>query len=131
MNEQSDHELAIKIASLLDRHVSELEPQTATKLLEARKAALSRYKDQEVLTWVPAWAGGAVARVAEPHHYNFRLLAATVAFIAAFAFALSWQSITQGSSEVADVDAGLLTDDLPINAYLDRGFDSWLKRPSP
>jgi hypothetical protein len=22
----------------------------------------------------------------------------------------------------------LLTDDLPINAYLDQGFDSWLKR---
>jgi hypothetical protein len=24
----------------------------------------------------------------------------------------------------------LLTDDLPINAYLDKGFDSWLKRSS-
>jgi len=22
----------------------------------------------------------------------------------------------------------LLTDELPLNAYLDRGFDSWLKR---
>jgi len=32
------------------------------------------------------------------------------------------------SSDIADIDAGLLTDELPINAYLDKGFDSWLKR---
>jgi hypothetical protein len=31
---------------------------------------------------------------------------------------------------LAEVDAGLLTDELPINAYLDKGFDSWLKRSS-
>ena len=32
------------------------------------------------------------------------------------------------TSDIADIDAGLLTDDLPINAYLDQGFDSWLQR---
>jgi hypothetical protein len=31
-------------------------------------------------------------------------------------------------SDIADIDAGLLTDELPISAYLDQGFDSWLKR---
>jgi hypothetical protein len=34
------------------------------------------------------------------------------------------------ASEIADIDAGLLTDELPLDAYLDQGFDSWLKRYS-
>jgi hypothetical protein len=37
---------------------------------------------------------------------------------------------TPAPSDIADIDAGLLTDELPINAYLDQGFDSWLKRSS-
>jgi hypothetical protein len=28
----------------------------------------------------------------------------------------------------AEIDAGLLTDDLPIGAYLDKNFTAWLKR---
>jgi hypothetical protein len=39
-----------------------------------------------------------------------------------------WQSSNGAGSEIADLDARLLTDDLPIDAYLDKGFDSWLKR---
>lgn len=133
MNMQSDseHALAAKIARLLDQGVNELDPALSTKLLVARKQALGHYKEQRAPAWAPAWAGGAVARVTEPHHFNFRMLAATVAFVAAFACALAWQSLTQGGSEMAEVDVGLLTDDLPINAYLDRGFDSWLKRQLP
>lgn len=30
-------------------------------------------------------------------------------------------------SELEDVDSALLSDDLPIDAYLDHGFDQWLK----
>ena len=133
MNTQSDsdHELAAKIAGLMNQGVDEIDLALAAKLLNARKEALAHYKGQHAPAWAPAWAGAAAARVAEPHHLNFRMVAATVAFMAAFACALAWQSLTQTGSEVADVDAGLLTDDLPINAYLDRGFDSWLKRYSP
>ena len=31
---------------------------------------------------------------------------------------------------IAEIDAGLLTDDLPFNAYLDNNFEAWLKRSS-
>jgi hypothetical protein len=30
--------------------------------------------------------------------------------------------------EIEEIDAALLTSDLPINAYLDKSFDTWLKR---
>ena len=31
-------------------------------------------------------------------------------------------------AEFADIDSQLLADDLPIDAYLDKGFDAWLKK---
>ena len=32
------------------------------------------------------------------------------------------------ANDIAEIDASLLTDDLPINAYLDNNFEAWLKR---
>jgi len=32
------------------------------------------------------------------------------------------------TEEVAEIDAQMLVDELPPTAYLDRGFDTWLKR---
>ena len=32
----------------------------------------------------------------------------------------------QRSDDLEDLDSALLSDDLPINAYLDKGFHSWL-----
>jgi len=39
----------------------------------------------------------------------------------------TWQQ-NQRAAEIEEVDALLLTDDLPIDAYLDRGFQNWLKK---
>ena len=37
---------------------------------------------------------------------------------------------SRDTSRKAQLDALLLTDDLPIDAYLDRGFETWLKKVS-
>jgi len=34
------------------------------------------------------------------------------------------------SMDIADIDASLLTSELPINAYLDSDFEAWVKRTS-
>ena len=39
----------------------------------------------------------------------------------------TWQQ-NQRAAEVEEIDSLLLTDDLPIDAYLDRGFQNWLKK---
>ena len=39
----------------------------------------------------------------------------------------TWQQ-SQRLAEIEEIDAELLTDDLPIDAYLDRGFEAWLKK---
>jgi hypothetical protein len=36
-----------------------------------------------------------------------------------------------GSSDFADVDAEVLTDELPVVAYLDPGFEIWLYHHTP
>ena len=38
-----------------------------------------------------------------------------------------WQQ-NQRAAEVEEIDSMLLTDDLPIDAYLDRNFQNWLMR---
>jgi len=40
-----------------------------------------------------------------------------------------WQLVIQ-ANDIAEIDVSLLTDDLPINAYLDNNFEAWLKRSS-
>lgn len=126
---QPDHELARTIVQHLDYGADHLDQATRERLLTARKNALSHYEEQPVPAWVPAWAGQAVARFTEHRLFNARSLVVVAAVLTTFAGAIAWQTMNAGNgSDIADIDAGLLTDDLPINAYLDKGFDSWLKR---
>jgi hypothetical protein len=37
---------------------------------------------------------------------------------------------TQVAAEIEEIDAAVLTSDLPLDAYLDKGFDAWLKPSS-
>lgn len=37
----------------------------------------------------------------------------------------------QHTADLEEVDSALLADDLPIDAYLDRGFDAWVQNDSP
>ena len=34
------------------------------------------------------------------------------------------------AAEIEEIDAAVLTGDLPLDAYLDKGFDAWLKPSS-
>lgn len=125
MNEQE--ELARRIAKLLDESADNLASAQRDRLTTARRLALSAYREHASPAWVPAWAGN-FSRITERRVFGVHYLlpiAALVLGLAGVAY------INAGpTSEIADIDAGLLTDELPINAYLDPGFDSWLKRSS-
>jgi hypothetical protein len=129
-NVQQDHELAEKIAELLNQGTQQIDARTAGKLLEARKQALAHFNEQPERSWAFGWATQSVTRIAEPFSLNLRAWAVLLALLTTLAGAVAWQSSSTQGSEIADIDEGLLTSELPINAYLDRSFDSWLKRPS-
>jgi len=123
---QPEHELARKIVQHLDHGTAQLEPGVRERLLAARRVALSQHREQTVAVAGLAWAGQVAARFTE-HGAGVRYLVAVSMLVAALAGVIFWQN-NGASNELAEIDSGLLTDELPINAYLDKGFDSWLKR---
>lgn len=126
MNQQH-HELAGKIVRHLNYGAEQIDEVTRERLLAARKVALSHYKDKPEPVWNLAWAGSGVRF--DGHRFDARYLLAAAALIAGLIGVIYWQTQSP-ANDIAEIDLGLLTDDLPINAYLDRSFDSWLKRSS-
>lgn len=124
---QQEQELAGKIVQHLNLGADQIDAATRGRLLAARKEALSHYKDRHEPVWGLAWAGHAM-RIGG-HRFETRYLIAFAVVIAALIAVVYWPNRAP-SNDIAEIDIGLLTDDLPINAYLDRGFDSWLKRSS-
>ena len=117
-------QFASRIRHLLDQG-TQLDATTAEKLRAARELALSRQRPEPapVLAWADnvfgngwGWAG-----------LSARVLLPAAALIVAVAGIYNWQE-KQRLAEVVEIDSQLLTDDLPIDAYLDRGFQNWLKK---
>lgn len=116
-------QFASRIRQILNRGTVDAGP--AEKLRKARELALDRLRPERraVLRWADnvlgaEWGwGGLSARVLLP----VLLLAAAGVGI------YRWQE-SQRLDQIIEIDEQLLSDDLPIDAYLDRGFQNWLKK---
>jgi hypothetical protein len=117
-----EQDLARKLVRYLDDGLDSLEPRVRERLGAARRNALAHYRERPVSG--PVWVGNAMAWIAQ-----HRLLIAGAALVLATGAVVYWQG-TRPANGQTDIDFYLLTDELPINAYLDKGFDSWLKRSS-
>jgi hypothetical protein len=116
---QPEHEFAAGIIRHLDYGVERLDAGTVARLAAARARALDRYGQ-------PARVGPGLLGL---RWSNVRQLAAISTIVLALVGIAYWQS-TAPVNELAEIDSFLLTDELPPSAYLDKGFDSWLKRSS-
>jgi Protein of unknown function (DUF3619) len=126
MNQQD--ELATRIARLLDESTDKLSPQRRDALAQAREAALARYSAQRQRVAAPAWAS-TIGNITERSVFGVRYLIPLAALVLGLIGVLYVQ--TNGvMSSIADIDLRLLTDELPIDAYLDKDFESWLERSS-
>jgi len=122
-------ELAKKLVQYLDYGVDHIEPGVRERLAAARRSALSHYREKPATVLGLAWAGQAAHWLTEQRFHSARLMVAAAALVLATAGIVYWQSVGPANG-LTDIDLNLLTDELPINAYLDKGFDSWLKRSS-
>jgi hypothetical protein len=119
-------EIAGKITGYLDAGTRELKSGTVYRLQQARAAALARLQDpKRAPEMALAGAGGTVGG-GRPFYAQVRVWIG-VALIAAAAFGWQQWQAYQAINEAEEVDAHLLSSDLPIDAYLDRGFQVWLK----
>lgn len=104
---------------------AQIDARVAARLRAAREQALTRHRpeaaDEVVL------AGAALGRVGGLRVLLLRVVLPVLILGIAFAMTYAWQQ-RQRAAEVAELDALLLSSDLPIDAYLDQGFTAWLKR---
>ena len=99
-------------------------PKVADRLREARTQALARQRPEPAP--VLAWADNVMGDMGWGR-LALRILVPLVLLIASGTAIYQWQQ-NQRAAEVEEIDSLLLTDDLPIDAYLDRNFQNWLKR---
>lgn len=103
----------------------ELDREAAERLRAARERALARQRPEPAPA--PRWADNVLGNVGGWGGLSLRLLLPAAVLVASVLTLYIWQQ-KQRIVEVEEIDALLLTDDLPIDAYLDRGFHDWLKR---
>ena len=125
MNNHDEFHFALKVAQVLDQGTQGLGRETRDKLLAARRKALGKQK-VALAGLSLAGLGQFTSEVLLP---QARMLAAMFALVLGVLGTYYWNSFQQ-AAEMEEIDSALLTDELPINAYLDRGFRAWLERPS-
>ena len=121
-------EFAKKLTAYLDRGAADLRAGTVYRLQQARARAMARLSEQPVAAaenrLAHALAGGTTAGGSGLRKGAW--LGFGVMLIAATAFGFHQWQLYQQTRELAEIDAEILTSDLPIDAYVDRGFQTWL-----
>jgi hypothetical protein len=101
------------------------------RLRAARERALERRKlaREPSFAWAHSSATAVIDGFGSAGGFSLRLLLATAMLVVGLVTMYIGQQ-DQRAADVEELDALLLTDDLPIDAYLDRGFETWLKKVS-
>lgn len=128
----SDINFAYKVRHVLNENLDTLPTSSIDKLAAARKIALSRKKadrPSRLLVSGQILAGHIGNLFNEPLSWATRLgiaaplLAGILLFIGLYQFEQQ-----QRIKDTADIDVAVLSDDLPLNAYLDHGFNAYLDK---
>jgi len=125
----NEHNLGYRVRQVLNQGLS-LDGEKLARLKAAREQAVARQRitaPRMVLAWADHLTGGLVGDSASLFS---RLLLPAAMLILGILAINTWQQ-SQTVQELVEIDSGVLTSDLPIDAYLDWGFDAWLKRSSP
>jgi len=101
-----------------------LNARQAERLHAARERALAARRPEPV--GAMAWADNVLGGFGGWGGVSLRLVIPLAALVVSVAALQTWQQ-NRVISDIEEIDSMLLTDDLPIDAYLDRGFQTWLK----
>lgn len=131
MNTNDEINFAYKVRHALNENLEHMPKAKTDRLAAARMAALARKKSDapiRVQAQEAAFAGG--ARAFGEHISWLRrmglalpLLALVIGLVGIYQF-----EEQQRISEIADIDAAVLSDELPLSAYMDHGFNAFLAK---
>lgn len=124
-----EKKFASNIKALLDRSAAALDARVSDRLATARAAALGRLPVLQAEAAL-AGAGNRALPGSRPIVTQAKFWVG-IALLAAAAFGWQQWQVFQQVEEAEEIDAQLLSSDLPIDAYLDQGFQVWLKTGAP
>lgn len=131
-----DLNFAYKVRHALNEKLDDLPASTTDRLAQARQMALARKKahvEQPLAVRVTkaelAVAGGGISGFFS----QFAWLGRVGMVVPALALIIGMVGIYQYEqqeriADLAEIDAAVLSDELPLNAYLDHGFNAYLSQ---
>jgi hypothetical protein len=130
-SEASQDRFGRQVAARLSAATAELPYNVSERLRAARVQAIARRKPAVVPTLFPVRASGGTATLGfgNKRVSLWRQVATALPLIVLAAGLILIHTVQNDwrATEVAEVDAALLTDDLPPSAYADPGFVQFLK----
>lgn len=119
-----EREFAHKVRHYLNLGTDRIDRATADSLRKSRQNALAHQKVAAANLSL-AGIGNMASEVLLPHARTVIALLGLMLGVAGVSY---WNNYQQ-AAEYEEIDSALLADDLPINAYLDKGFHAWLDQP--
>ncbi len=121
-----DINLAYKVRHALNANLDNLPASTADRLASARKLAMSRKKAHAPVQVAQRNFAGNIGSF-----FSFSSLGRAGAVIPLLALVAGLAGVYQYEqqqriAELAELDAAVLSDELPLTAYLDHGFNAYL-----
>jgi hypothetical protein len=123
----TEQSFAQKICQALDQGTYTLDASITERLRAARERALARQHVLVSETQIVGADGTAMLHGHEEERHPLRMLFAILALLLGFSLAYHWNGFSLADENEA-IDSALLADDLPPNAYLDRGFQAWIDK---
>ncbi len=126
---------AKKIRTYLERGATDLKAGTVYRLQLARQQALARLADPQTvpearLAGAGAGGSGTLGGRGGRGLWTRGRLWLGIAFVVAAGIGYQQWLAYQQLWDIEETDAAILSSDLPIDAYVDRGFQNWLKHAS-
>jgi len=124
---------AYKVRHALNENLEHLPASTTTRLAAARQAAIARKKAElprRALAPRPLVAGSGDGFFSRPLSWLGRMGGVALPIVLAFAGLVSMYQAEkqQHIRELAEIDAMVLSDELPLSAYTDHGFNGYLAK---
>lgn len=124
----NEREFAKKVTMNLNWGLTQIDGDKLAKLRAAREKAMAHYAEPVLVTSMATTSGQTV-------NVSTNLMRKPLFWLPILAIALAAVTYNAMDDDIADdaggeLDAKLLTGELPINAFLDKDFGSWVKESS-
>lgn len=130
----NEADFGYRVRQALNESLDNLPANTDERLAAARKFAVTR-KKKEAKAFVPVFATRLAGAFSPSNLFNKRLswlnrmgMALPVLVLTIGLIGMYHYEEQQRINETADIDALVLSDELPLSAYLDHGFSAFLNK---